>query len=410
MKRRMLFALLAAVFIAGTLSCGGGSAQRRDSKAGSQDEMVGEATGMAQIFDNDNSLARDRAIDDAMNKLVKSKLGTTVEGRSLVQDFALVESIVESRSTGMVKDWNVISEKAEQGAYIVTIRGKVFPAAVNDTIEATLRNYGRPKFMVLVEETFDGSKNQPGNTVTELTMMEIMGNSGFEFVDSQMTKELLRKERRLMGKAIQGQVGSDVQELLLDDAGAEVIILGTAQTTDQTKVMSGYARNMKSKQANIRLKAVDVYTGSILATKAENSPAVHIDAETASKDAIQRCLKKMIGRVGDEGTFESGPFLNQITRKFLQSATNRPIMMTVAGLNFTDLTKFREQLRGRVRGVNEVIPRGQVGTASKLDVRFAGKTHDLAQELNAKASNLGFEIEILEQKPNKISIKARRTQ
>jgi len=51
-----------------------------------------------------------------------------------------------------------------------------------------------------------------------------------------------------------------------------------------------------------------------------------------------------------------------------------------------------------------------VGTASKLDVRFAGKTHDLAQELNAKASSLGFDIEILEQKPNKISIKARRTQ
>ncbi len=411
MKKQFVIVIIAVLFAAGAISCGGRSQRGSRATTGPvNQEMVGEATGIATIFDGDRALARDRAIDDAMNKLVKTKLGTTVEGRSLVQDFALVESIVEAKSTGMVKNWTVVKEYAESDAYFVTIKGEVYPAAVNETIEATIRNYGRPKFMVLVKETFDGAQNMPGETVTEHTMMDIMGNAGFEFVDAAMTQQLLKKDRRTMTQAIDGKVNESVQELLLDDLGAEVIIVGTAKTTDQSAVMRGYSQNMKSKQANIVLKAIDVYTGRILASKVNNAPAVHIDADTASKNAIMNALasKNMLGRKDEDEKFISGDFMNQITRQFLKSATGRMIMMTVAGLNFNDMTKFRDALQGRVRGVSKVYPRGQVGTAAKIEVEFAGKTHDLAQELVAKSEKFGFQIEIKEQKPNKISLTARK--
>lgn len=411
MKKRIALGACAVLCAISLMYCGGGSRQSaRQQSTPVNSEMVGEAEGIAMIFDGDKALARDRAIDDAMNKLVKSKLGTTVEGRSLVQDFALVESIVEAKSTGMVKNWSVIKERAETDAYFVTIKGEVYPAAVNETIEATLKNYGRPKFMILVKESFDGLNKNPGETVTEHAMMDIMGNAGFEFVDSAMTAELLRKERTRMGKALDGKIGEDVQELLLDDLGAEVIIVGTARTTDQTGALAGYSKNMKSKQANIMLKAIDVYTGRVLASKVHNAPGVHIDADTASKNAIMNCLgsKNMLGKNDDEGKFVSGDFMNQITRQFLKSATGRMIMMTVSGLNFNDMTKFRDALQGRVRGVSKVYPRGQIGTASKIEVEFAGKTHDLAQELMAKADKFGFSIEVKEQKPNKLVIHARK--
>lgn len=409
MKRKSVI-IFVILFAAMMMYCGGGGQRGTRQSTPANSEMVGEADGIAMIFDGDKALARDRAIDDAMNKLVKSKLGTTVEGRSLVQDFALVESIVEAKSTGMVKNWTVVKERSEVDAYFVTIKGEVFPAAVNDTIEATIKNYGRPKFMVLIKETFDGTANNPGETVTEHTMMDIMGNSGFEFVDAAMTQQLIKKERRTMGQAINGTINEDVQELLLDDLGAEVIIIGTAKTTDQTAAISGYSRNMKSKQANIQLKAIDVYTGRILASKVHNAPAVHIDADTASKNAIMNCLgsKNMLGRKDEDDKFVSGDFMNQITRQFLKSATGRMIMLTVSGLNYNDMTKFREAIQGRVRGVSKVYPRGQVGTAAKIEVEFAGKTHDLAQELSAKADKFGFSIEIKEQKPNKISLTARK--
>jgi len=82
--------------------------------------------------------------------------------------------------------------------------------------------------------------------------------------------------------------------------------------------------------------------------------------------------------------------------------------MNIAGLDFTDLTKFRNEVQNRIRGVKKTYPRGQAGKIAKIDVEFAGKTHDLAEELNAKANALGFEIEIKETFPNKIMMTAKK--
>jgi hypothetical protein len=398
--KRYVFWIALAVIIS-FIACGGSKPQQKVSPTVC--EMCGEADGFAAIFDNDIALARDRAIDDAMNKLVKMKLGTTIEGRSIVEDYALVESIVEAKSTGMVRNWKVIKEGSQEGAYTVRIYGEVYPQAVNDTIEATLKNYGRPKFMILVRETFEGQQNEPGFTVTELTMMEIMQNAGFEFVDAATVQQLIKKDRAKMMQAMQGQVGGNVQELLLDDVGAECIIVGDVKTSDQSAVLKQYSANMKSKQAILNLKAIDVYTGSILASTSVNMPGAHIDDATASKIAIQRALVKILGSTDEEtGKFKSGPFMNQITKKFLLAATHRMITLNIVGLDYNGLTKFRDILQNRIRGIQKVYVRGQAGKQSKIDVEFSGKTTDLADELVGKAGSIGFKIEIKETYPNKI--------
>ena len=405
MKTKLLVLVIAISF--GLLNCGGGKSGGSQVKSTPENSMRGQETGYGTIYDNDTALARDRAIDDAMNKLVKKILGTSVSGRAIVEDFALIESIVEAQSSGMVRNWKIIKEGSEQGAWVVTIEGEVYPQAVNDTIEATLRNYGRPKFMVLVKESFEGKDNAPGSTVTELTMMDLMGNAGFEFVDAAVTQELMRKENAKMAKAMTGAIGEDIQNLLLSDIGAEVIITGTVRTSDQSQVMAAYSKNMKSKSAIVNIKAVDVYTGRVLASASENTPGVHIDNDTASKLAVQRCLQKVLGKTDETtGKFVSGPFMNQITKKFLESATRRMIMMNITGLNYDDLTKFRNQIEHRVRGISKVYTRGQAGKISKIEVEFAGKTTDLADELKAKAPNLGFQVEIKETYPNRIMLTA----
>jgi hypothetical protein len=408
MKTKLIALLIAVVF--GFLYCGGGKSGGGQIQKTSENNMRGQETGYGTIYDNDTALARDRAIDDAMNKLVKKILGTTVSGRAVVEDFALIESIVEAHSTGMVRNWKILKEGAEQGAWVATIEGDVYPQAVNDTIEATLRNYGRPKFMVLVRETFENKENAPGSTVTELTMMDIMGRAGFEFVDAAVTQELMKKEKAKMAKAMTGAVGEDIQNILLVDIGAEVIITGDVRTSDQSLALAAYSKTMKSKSAIVNLKAVDVYTGRVLASTSVNQPAVHIDNDTASKMAVQRCLQSILGKTDETtGKFVSGPFMNQITRKFLESATRRMIMMNIAGLNYDDLTKFRNQIEHRVRGIAKVYSRGQAGKYSKIEVEFAGKTTDLADELKVKAPNLGFQVEIKETYPNRIMLTATAT-
>ena len=44
----------------------------------------------------------------------------------------------------------------------VELEGTVVPAVVEDAIEDALNRYGRPKFMILISETFERSHERPG--------------------------------------------------------------------------------------------------------------------------------------------------------------------------------------------------------------------------------------------------------
>lgn len=411
-NRKMLITCF-CLFLITCLSCGNSQVKKTDDKSSSSSSAqsnTGQATGYATIFDNDTALARDRAVDDAKLKLVRQVLGETISGRSLMKDFELVETIVVAKSVGLVKRDKIVKQWQEGSEYFVTIEGTVELAAVEDAISDILNTYGRPKFMVLIQETFEGQENLPGFTETELIIQEIMGNSGFEFVDAAMTQKLLENNRRSVTNAMNGKIGEQEQQLLLNDLGAEVIIIGTAQTNDQSGAMSQYSANLKSKQAIIRLKAIDVYTGAIIASTSKNAAGAHIDSATASKRAIEAALGSILGKTNVEtNKFVSGPFMNAITDKFIKAASARQISLLISGLDYNGLTKFRNNVSQRVRGVSSVTSKGQSGQMARVEIVFAGKTHDFADELLAKASNMGFKIKVIESYPNKLVISASST-
>jgi len=405
--KKGLIITLSFILLTAFVSCGGGKAVKDDKATGSKKQTAkntAQETGYATIFDNDISLAKDRALDDAKSKLVAKVLGETISGTSVMENFELVSNIVQAKSYGLVKNTKIIKEKKEDTVYSVTIEGTVEAAVVEDAIADALERYGKPKFMVLIQETFNNKKNIPGFTETEMLIQEIMGNSGFQFVDAAMTQQLMKKERSKMQKAVAGKVSEDVQDLLMSDAGAEVIIIGTAETKAmgaQTLKNLG-ATEMKSRSAIIRLKAIDLYTGDILATTSKNAPGLHIEDETASKKAIEAALKQILGKTDDDGKFQAGPFMQTIIKKFVKSANAREIKVLVAGLSASDLKDFKNQIANRVRGVKQVIEKGRDGRAARLEVVFAGKTNDFEDELTAKASNMGFDINVTSSRPNKL--------
>jgi hypothetical protein len=417
MKKAIAFASCLLLLVA-LSSCGGGNNLKQDTnsnefsygeKSGDTKPVRDRAEGVAAIFDNDRALARDRAINDARNKLVEKVLGTTVSGASLVENFQLVKMLIEEKSYGLVKNEKILSENFESDMCRVMLEGTVLPAVAEDAIENALNRYGRPKFMILINETFEGHMNAPGFTETEMLMQERMGSAGFEFVDAQIVQDLMKRQYGQMSRAMTGQISQDVQDLLLNDNGAEVIIIGTAQTKDQSRALEEYTKVMKSKSAIVRLKAIDMYTGRVLATTSKDAPGAHTQSDTASKRAIEAVLKKIIGGK-DEGTGVSkpGPFMAEIIKQFVKSATHRPINVYITGLNYDGLKEFREQISHRVRGVQQVNDKGRVGAAARLEVLFTGTTMEFTDELKAKSEKLGFQVEIPQSFPNRVTLQAKQ--
>ena len=408
--KKGLILILSFILLTMSFSCGGGK-NTKDNSSGKQSiSNRGQETGYATIFDNDTALARDRATDDAKSKLVIKMLGETISGTSVMKDYELVSQIVEAKSYGLIKNPQIIKQWQEGSEYFVTIEGTVETAVVEDAIADALNRYGRPKFMVLIQETLNGKKNAPGFTETEMLIQEIMGNSGFQFVDAAMTQELMRSEKAKMQKAVAGTVSEDVQDLLLSDAGAEVIIIGTAETKAQGRaaLKNFGSTDMKSRSAIIRIKAIDVYSGSILASTSKDAPGLHIEDETASKRAIEAALKQILGKKDDDGKFQVADFMNTIIKKFVQSANAREIKVLIAGLDASELRTFKDQISNRVRGVKQVIEKGRDGQAARLEVIFAGKTHEFEEELSAKAKNMGFQINVTSSRPNKLIMTAKK--
>lgn len=407
---KQILSVISAAFLCAVIACS--SSPKTDSGLDADGKTVnrGQATGYATIFDDDTALARDRAVDDAKVKLVRKVLGETIQGQSLMKDFELVEEIVTAKTTGLVKNDVIIKQWQDKTEYFVTIEGTVEVTAVEDAIKDILNTYGRPEFITLITETFEGKTNAPGFTETEMLIQEIMGNSGFQFVDAAIIQKLVRSDASVMKKVKNEQIGEAEQELLLNDVGAEVIILGTVNTTDQSGALASYgAKNMKSKQANVKLKAVDLYTGSVIASMSKNAPGVHINSDTASKKAIENALKLMLGRTNSAtGKFESGPFMDAITTNFVKAMTKREIMLIVSGLDYNGVKSFRENVSSRIRGVSDVAVKSQTGAAARMEIVFAGKTHDFADELNAKAGKMGFKIKITESYPNRLVLTAEK--
>ncbi len=159
----------------------------------------------------------------------------------------------------------------------------------------------------------------------------------------------------------------------------------------------------------INVKAIDVYTGKILASTSKQAPGLGLTVETAAKTSIEKTIKSkdFLGKVNkSSGEFTSGKFIETISRKFMEAATNREIMITIIGLDQAAFKDFRDQISNRVRGVQSVIPRGRVGQASQASVYFAGKTHDFEDELMAKGTKMGFAFTVTESYPNKLTLKA----
>ena len=159
------------------LACDGGKARKKTDL----NKYRKRADGWAKIYDNDTALARDKAIREAKNNLVKNVLGETVSGTSTVKNYRLVKSLLKAKSHGLVRDEKVVKKNISGGVYFFTVEGTVLPTAVDDAIQTALENYGKPKFMVLIDEKFDSSKglkrNTPGFTETEVILHNVMSRS-----------------------------------------------------------------------------------------------------------------------------------------------------------------------------------------------------------------------------------------
>jgi hypothetical protein len=344
-------------------------------------------TGIAAIQNNNLGLAKDEALKDAKRVAVQEVLGSLVSARSDVVNFQLVKQTVTSKSEGMIETFSILSSAAVSPVeYRVQIKAKVSEALINKTIEEVVNSQGKPRMMVLIDESYEGQTDSNKVAQTEIEAQFIA--KGFPFVDRGTVEKILASNRRKIQSALGGD-NSAARELGVD-AGAEIILVGTSRVKQAGKVGGS---NLISMQADLNVRVIDINTGKILTAGQEHGAYPHINPESGAVQAVRRAVNPLREKlVGD------------IVRLWDINRANT-IALLVTGLDYEKLMVLRGELTERVRGVKTVNPKGSTGKAAKLEIEFEGSSFDLADRL--LTSGLSIKLKIGEVKPNSLDVSAR---
>ncbi|HYB20583.1 MAG TPA: flagellar assembly protein T N-terminal domain-containing protein, partial [Thermodesulfobacteriota bacterium] len=329
---------------------------------------------------NDALIGKDRAIDDALRKAVEQAVGTMVSSETMVQNFQTLNDQIYTQSQGYVQNYKVLSENQRANVYEVTIQASVATGPIKEKLEALgflLQQVGMPRIMILVAEQNIGRESytywwgaqrggQVNLNIAENTIMDRFREKGFDLVDPQAQDIKVPPALQVMELNDRGAItlGKQVE--------AEIVIVGKALAKT---VGSIAGTSMKSAQANISLKAIQIDNGRVLSAGSEIGAAVHIDEVTAGTEAIKKASAKMSDKLMDD-----------IIKNFQKRiASTTRVQLTIFGLaGAEELRKFKSSVLGQVRGIEGAYERSFTENVAKMDVDIKGSTQILSQEISRR--------------------------
>ncbi len=334
------------------------------SKKNNEDGWT-EATGVGAIQEGRIGKAKDDALLDAKQTAVKQVLGSSVKGAAAVKDGVLESSSIKSRTEGFIEKFEILEQKAVSAyEYQVRIRAKVNQAELEKVMEEAIASAGRPKMMLIIEETGNPQKMNP--PVSQVEFEAIFVGKGFPFVDKGTVEKIISQNQSKIRSALKGD--KNMLQSLGVDAGAEVILFGTTSISKTAIDSLEGMENMKTYHATTSLRAIDVNTGDILSSAQNTGSTPHINANTG----IQVAIKKASEKVADA-------MIPVIIKKWDPNKT-QSIRLLVTGLDFQGTTNLVDKIL-QLRGVDAVNHKGTQGAASILQVEFHGSSFNLVTRI-----------------------------
>jgi hypothetical protein len=358
-----------------------------------------QAEGVAVILQGNLAMARDAAIEDALRKSVEQAVGTMIDSQTLVENFQLVSDRIYSQSRGYIKGYRITEEEKADPLFRVRVEASVATGYLKDDLSALrilLMRVHKPRMMILIEERNLGAHDrvQPWSDLSQVESVVIQKflEKGFHFVDEgQVKRNISRDQAQLL---IEGDEKG--AKALATEYGAEVIILGkaAARPTSLKELKALNLSGMKSCQAQVMIKAFRADTGETLASATESAAAVHIDEMTAGNEALKKAGEKLAPLLIDQITQHWGKEVGGTTL----------VQLLISGLTFRELTKFKEIIKGEIRGVKDLHQRSFEANVARIDVDLAGDVQNLADELSLRDFGT-FRVEVIGFAPHKIDLR-----
>ncbi len=308
---------------------------------------------------------------------VEKGIGTVLTSATEIQDFQVKKDLVLSRTEGMVKSSQVLSQdKGPDGAWQVKVRAVVSKAQIDKDLAALgiLRmQLDNPRIAVLINEQILGKTVVDG--MIEARVLEAFRIREFEIVEA--TNELQVKRASQVSLATGGD--AKAAAALGAELGAEVIILGSAVATESDMSANPYFQGtgMKSAGGTVALKAVEVSTGAILANQTSDGAMVNPNPVIASNKALEKAAIDVLEKKG---------FIDQLLKSWRNQVNNGTVLrVRVRNIpNYAAAQIIQEELK--VDAVS-VVRRKMADGVLFIDVTWRGTADDFCAAVDGRKVN-----------------------
>ncbi|HEX7926780.1 MAG TPA: hypothetical protein VF678_04250 [bacterium] len=365
--------------------------------AAGQDQVVTvNANGASTYRPDDLSRSRDEALEAARRDAVEQVSGVIISSETEMKNFDLVKDEVLTRTQGYVKSSKILKEGRDGPMYAITIEAQVSKGAFLKEIDASLeglyRRVGRPRVMLFIKETQGANDTSTANAaglgVTEKEIRKILLAQGFTFIDPRVVSRAQMAELDAKGK----NIDPSTITALGQTTKAEIVIVGEARTS-----VKGEISKFNRVQADLSLDVLKTDNGQIMASDVYSTVALHINADTAAINALQKAAQD-----------ETPKLMQQVTYQWLKDKNEGARMdLVVRNAAFGDLVSLRRSLSNNVRGVKKVTQRSFSQGTAMLELETKDTSDRVAESLNDTKFE-GFSLEIVDVTPTSLIVNLKK--
>ncbi len=266
--------------------------------------------GEAAIINNDVPSAKTEAIARAKWSAIEQTVGTEVKAASFVQNFALVEDVIKTQVGGVVKRYNILSQKTKEDILMVKIKACVEPAKAREAVSSLALNNSLAVFIPARKPGRSGDEFEETNILSE-TLIGKLIDQNYKVVDVAPTRAV---DAREIEKAVKSGSTLAVRSMMYKFL-SNVIIIGKVDYTISTRKGEniGYGLSMPFNNVTVRLTyrivAKNNKTGSmeILTAGTERGKGLANNVEDAAAAALQDLAENLTPTILDKvGSYIQG--------------------------------------------------------------------------------------------------------
>ena len=305
--------ILSSLLLSGALLVGGPAA----AQLGGPAETV-VVNGSAPL-DIAPTMARERALQQAFRLAVEQVAGVIVESETLVENLALFEDNILTRTQGYVRDYEVLYERERDGILTLEVEVEVVPGRLSRDLQSIGILLRRANYPVVSVEMFTSSTSDlPPDTDARLEteVRAILRDRGLEVVQPN---------------------GRGLDPVVRIEGTLEVSDAGDAAGT-----------GLMSSTASVSLQAIEEATGTVMVAARGRSRGAGISQEAARDQAGIRAVEDGLETLVDD-----------LIEEWSSRVNNRDaVLLSVRGIeNFSQVGWLMDAIRDDFGETEDVVER-----------------------------------------------------